>query len=279
MPRTRVINSVSREEEPMPQPNDVLRQGLVLVSALLAVAGAFIGSGAAGGIPISDAAGGALAADATAIAPGGPAFIIWTPIYLGLLAYALWQSLPAHRTDDRQRRLGYPIAASLLLNAAWILSIQFDALVLSIPIIAVLLIVLAVVFGTIIQTRASGPVEVLLVDGTIGLYLGWVCVATAANIAAGLNAAGFRGAEISSDIWAVAVVAFAGIIGVLLAVWGRGRFSPSAALCWGLGWIAVARLTGDLISTPTAVAAIVAIVVVVGATLVLRIRLPRLVAA
>ena len=263
----------------MTQPNDVLRQGAVLVSALLAVVGAFIGSGAAGGIPIAKAADGALAADATPLAPGGPAFAIWTPIYLGLLAYAVWQSLPNQRFEERQRRLGYPIAASLLLNAAWILSIQLDALALSIPIIVVLLIVLAVCFGIITSSRANGFVEVLLVDGTVGLYLGWVCVATAANVAAGLHAAGFRGAGLRPDVWAVAVIILAGTIGVLVAVWGRGRLSPTAALCWGLAWIAVARLTGDLRSSPTAVAAIVAAVVVVAVTLVLRARAPRLVSA
>ena len=32
----------------------------------------------------------------TAVAPGGPAFSIWTLIYLGFLALAIWQALPAH---------------------------------------------------------------------------------------------------------------------------------------------------------------------------------------
>ena len=101
--------------------NDLARQLTVAVSAVLAVIGSFIGSGAAGGQPVQDAAGGALAADATLIAPGTGAFSIWSLIYFGLLAYAVWQFLPAQRTAERHRRLGYPVAASLLLNAAWIL--------------------------------------------------------------------------------------------------------------------------------------------------------------
>ena len=105
---------------------DLARQLTVAVSAVAAVVGGFIGSGAAGGTPIQDAAGGALAADATLIAPGSGAFDIWTVIYIGLLAYAVWQFLPAQRTLERHRRVGYLVAASLLLNAAWILSIQFD---------------------------------------------------------------------------------------------------------------------------------------------------------
>src|SRR5690554_5378873 len=110
----------------MANTRDTVRQIVVLLSALIAVVGAFVGSGAAGGTPIQDAAGGALSADATPIAPAGPAFAIWSVIYLGLIAYAVWQLLPRNKRDPRQRLLGYPIAASLILNAAWILSVQFD---------------------------------------------------------------------------------------------------------------------------------------------------------
>jgi len=259
----------------MSEPRDLLRQGTVLVSAVLALAGSFVGSGAAGGTPIQDASGGALAADATPIAPGGPAFAIWTPIYAGLVLYAIWQFLPRQKTDPRQRRLGYGVAASLLLNAAWILSVQFDLLWASVPVIVLLLAVLVWLFLTTLDTRPRGLVENVLVDGTLGLYLGWVCVATAANITAVLVAAGFAGFGLSADVWGVVVIAVAGVVGVLLAVIGRGRLTPTIALCWGLAWVAVARLTGDLLSTPTAVAAIVAVVAIVVTTIVCRVRAPR----
>jgi hypothetical protein len=254
---------------------DLLRQLVVVISAVLALIGSFIGSGAAGGNAVQTASGGALAADATPIAPGGPAFAIWTPIYAGLVLYAIWQLLPAQKSDARQRRLGYPIAASLLLNAAWILSVQFDLLGLSVPIIVLLLAVLVWTFLIILRSRPRTLVETVLVDGTMGLYLGWVCVATAANITAVLVDAGFNGFGLAADLWAVVVIAVAGLVGVLLAVVGQGRLAPTLALCWGLSWVAVARLTGDLLSTPTAIAAIVATVVVLAVTVVLRIRAPR----
>ena len=260
---------------------NTLRQAVVLVSAIIAVVGAFIGSGAAGGTPIQNAAGGALAADATPIAPGGAAFAIWTPIYVGLLAYAVWQSLPKQRTDERQRRLGYPIAASLILNAAWILSIQFGFLAASVPIIAALLVVLIWAFRITLATRPKNVVETIVADGTVGLYLGWVCVATAANIAALLVAAGFRGFGLGADAWAVLIVAVAGLVGVLIAIRGRGRLAPAVSLSWGLAWVAVARLTGDLFSAPTAIAAIIAVAAVSAVTITLRIRnrSPRVVIA
>jgi hypothetical protein len=250
---------------------DTVRQIVVIVSAVIAIVGSFIGSGAAGGTPIQDAAGGALSASATLIAPAGLAFSIWSIIYLGLVAYAIWQALPRQKADDRQRRLGYWIAASLLLNAAWILSVQFDQLWLSLPVIVALLVVLIRTFFICFSTRPKNWVETLVVDGTIGLYLGWVCVATAANTAALLTAAGFDGFGIDPTIWAVVVVAVAGVIGILLGIRDRGRIAPALALGWGLAWLAVGRLQGDPQSTATGVVAVVAVIAVLAVTITVRV--------
>ncbi|MFP7761331.1 TspO/MBR family protein [Marisediminicola sp. LYQ85] len=267
-----VAKSATRNTTTSTGHNDTLRQVIVVVSAVLAIIGGFVGSGAAGGQAVQVASGGALAADATPIAPGGPAFSIWSVIYLGLVAYAIWQALPGQRTIERHRRLGYWVAASLLLNAAWILSVQFDLLPLSVPVIALLLVVLVRAFFITLATRPENLVDTVVTDGTVGLYLGWVCVATAANIAAVLADAGFRGFGLGLDTWGVVIVAVAGAVGVALALRGRGRIAPTLSLSWGLSWVAVARLSGDLESTPTAVAAIVAVIAVVVATIVLRLR-------
>jgi len=249
---------------------DARRQGTVLASAVLGIVGAFIGAGAAGGTPMPEVSGGALAADATLIAPGGPAFAIWTPIYVGLLAYAVWQLFPAQKGDPRQRRLGYPIALSLLLNAAWILSVQFDLLPLSVPIIVLLLVVLVWTMRTMLDTRPKNTLELLLVDATMGLYLGWVCVATAANVAAVLVAVGFTGFGVSPDLWAVGVIGVAGLVGVLLALHDRGRWAPTLALGWGLAWVAIARLGGEPRSVPAGITAVVCVVAIVAATVFAR---------
>jgi len=254
------------------QHRDALRQATVLASAVLGLLGAFIGSGAAGGTPMPEVSGGALAADATLIAPGGPAFAIWTPIYAGLLAYAVWQLLPSQKADARQRRLGYPIALSLLLNAAWILSVQFDLLSLSVPIIVLLLVVLVRTMRAMLDTRAKNTLELVLVDATMGLYLGWVCVATTANVAAVLVAAGFTGFGLSPDVWAVGVIAVAGLVGALLALYDGGRWAPTLALGWGLAWVAIARLDGEPLSVPAGITAVVCVVVIIAATAFARIR-------
>ncbi|NQX10840.1 tryptophan-rich sensory protein [Microbacteriaceae bacterium VKM Ac-2855] len=255
---------------------DRVRQSVVAVSAVLAIIGSFIGSGAAGGTKIQDAAGGALSATSTPIAPDTPAFSIWSVIYLGLVAYAIWQFLPAQATRDRHRRLGYWVAASLLLNAAWILVVQAGFLTLSVIVIAVLLAVLARCFVIVVRTPSSGAVDAIVTDGTVGLYLGWVCVATAANVTAALVGAGVGSADgPAAGVWAVIVLAVAGLVGLLLAITGRGRIAPMLSLCWGLAWVAVGRLGGELLSTPAGVTALVAAVVVLVATVLIRLQATR----
>ncbi len=256
----------------MREARDTVRQITVAASAVIAVIGSFVGSGAAGGTPIQEASGGALSATATPIAPDVPAFSIWSVIYLGLLAYAVWQFLPKQSGAERHRRLGYWVAASLLLNAAWILSVQFDQLWLSLPVIVALLAVLVRAFLLCLRYPPSGTIDTVITDGTLGLYLGWVSIATAANATALLVASGFTGFGLSPDVWAVIVLAVAGAVGVLLAVRGRGRIAPALSLTWGLAWVAVGRLAGELVSIPAGVAAIVAAVVVLAATAIARVR-------
>jgi len=244
-------------------PADRTRQLIVVVCAIVAVAGAFVGSGAAGGQPIAQAAGGALAADATPLAPAGPAFAIWSLIYLGLAAYAVWQALPRQATAARHRALGYPVAATLLLNAAWILSVQAGLLLLSVVVIAALLAALCFCLVLLVRARPTGPWDAIITDGTVGLYLGWVTVAAAANVAAWLVAIGFRGFGWAPDTWAIVVLGVVGAIAAGLVQRARGRLAPGLAIAWGVAWIAVGRLAGEPRMLPTGIAAVAVAALVV----------------
>ncbi len=266
--------AATREDAGISVPADRVRLWVVLASSVLAVIGAFVGSGAAGGTPIQDAAGGALSADSTLIAPAGPAFSIWSVIYAGLIAYAVWQLLPSQAARLRQRRVGYWIAASLLLNAAWILSVQFGFLAFSVVVIGALLAVLARTFVLLRSSRPAGWAEAVVLDGMVGLYLGWVIIATAANLAAVLVSAGFTGWGQPAEAWGVGVIAVAVLVGVVLAIWSGGRLAPSASLSWGLAWVAVSRTTGELLSPPVAVAAGTGAAVVVLVTVLVRLVQP-----
>jgi hypothetical protein len=254
------------------QSTDRAQQIVVTASYVICLVGSMIGVGVLGGTPIASAAGGALAADATLLAPASPAFSVWTVVYLGLAGYTVLQWFPRAASPGRQRRLRLPVAGTMLLNAAWILVVQAGWLWASVAVIAVLLALLSRVFMILVRTRAAGMPERVLVDGSLGLYLGWVCVATAANIAAALTGSGFDGAGIDPDGWAVAVLVAVGCVGVALAVRSGGRVAVAAAIAWGLAWIAVARWDGMPQSVPTAATAAAAAVAVLAVTAVLRLR-------
>ncbi|WP_423920827.1 tryptophan-rich sensory protein [Frigoribacterium sp. 2-23] len=268
----RIADSTSSHPSSPATGADVTRQIVVVVTAVLAIVLAAFGSGAFGGVSVSDAAGGALSATATTVAPATTAFSIWSVIYLGLIAYAVYQALPSQRARDRHRRLGYWVAASLLLNALWLLTaVQLGNVWLAAGVIVVLLLVLARIFVTLFRTPSAGWVDAIVTDGTLGLYLGWVSVATVANIAAALVSSGFDGLGIPSEVWSVTVLAVAALVGVVVALAGRGRLAPALSLSWGLAWIAVGRLADEPHDPTAGVAALVAAVVVLVVTVIVRV--------
>lgn len=106
-----------------PTRHDRIRQVAVVVSEIACVIGTLFGVGVLG-TRVEESSGGSLAADATLIAPAVPAFSMWSVIYLGLAAYTVWQVLPAQANAPRARATGWLAAASMVLNAAWLLVTQ-----------------------------------------------------------------------------------------------------------------------------------------------------------
>lgn len=249
--------------------SDVVRQVTVLVGSLLAVVAAFLGSGAVGESQ-REVGDGALASDATPVAPGEPAFSIWSVIYTGLVAYAVWQALPARRADERQRAVGWLVLATMALNAVWIAVVQAGGLGASVVVIVVLLATLVLTMARLRASAPRGAIEAVVLDGTMGLYLGWVTVATVANAFAVAVAEGALTEGSAADAWAVGALAAAGAAGVVYASWTRGRLAIGAAIAWGLCWVVVARTTGTLLSAPAAVAAGIAAGVVLVSTVGMR---------
>jgi hypothetical protein len=256
--------------------NDRVRQVVVTASAVFMIIGTLFGIGVIG-TRVEESSGGSLSATATLVAPAVTAFSIWSVIYAGLIAYVVWQWLPANTASRRARSIGWLAAASMVLNASWLLVTQVGWLWASVAVI----VALALVLGELVRrltaipaAEGSGPAwaERFIVDGSFGLYLGWVSVATVANITATLVDSGVNPEAPVSEYLAVAVLAVAAVLGVILARSFGGRFAVAAAMAWGLGWIAVGRLTDAPESTITGVAAGVAAAVVVAAALAVRLR-------
>jgi len=245
---------------------------LTLLAAIVTTVVAAFGAGAGGGASVSEAASGWYAADATPLAPATTAFSIWSVIYVGLFGYAILQLLPSRRSEPRQTVVRPWAVASMVLNALWLWVAQAGWIGASLIVIVVLLAVLCVLFR---KLRGSGPRdawETVLVDGTFGLYLGWVAVAVVANTASWLGSLGAGDWGWPVAVAASVILLVVAAVGVALAVVGGGRLAPGAAMAWGLSWIAVGRLEGADANTAVAVAAGAAAAVIVLATVAARVR-------
>lgn len=255
--------------------SDVARATFVTVSEIACVAGSLLGAGVFGGPPVAQSAGGALSAEATLLAPAGPAFAIWSVIYLGLAVYTVLQWLPGRLASGLHRRIGWWVGASMLLNAGWLLVVRAGWL----PVSVVVILALALVLGVIVRQRAAaGPVpraDAIVVDGTIGLYVGWVSVATCANVTAWLVAAGVQPGPALAQTAAVLVLVVALGIGLALLRVSRGNPAIALAMIWGIAWIAVGRLTAAPSSVVTGVAAAIVATALLVAAVVALARRPR----
>jgi hypothetical protein len=247
-------------------PGDRARQVSVTLAEIFCVVGTLYGVGVLG-TPVQDSAGGALAADATRLAPAGPAFSIWSVIYAGLAAYTVFQWWPGQSTRAVHRRIGWLAAASMVLNAGWLLVTQQGWIWGSVAVILALAVVLGLLLSLLGQgPRPAGVADTVVLDGTFGLYLGWVAVATCANVTAALVSSGVEPAAWVSDLAALLVLAVVALLGVVFARQLDGRYAVAAAMSWGLAWIAVGRVVDEPASAVTAVAAVVTALVVLGAT-------------
>lgn len=252
------------------RPADLVRQIAVISAMCFMIIAAAVGTGAFGGTSVQNLQDGALDADGSFLAPARPAFGIWSAIYLLLIAYTVWQALPRQRATDRQRAIGWWVALTMVLNGLWLVTAQFSTLPLTVLMIFALAAALAVTFQRTVAVPAESVVDAILIDGTTGLHLGWVTLASVANTAAWLTASGFD--VEAPDVWGVVVLVVVAVIGVTFAVLSGGRFAPGLAIAWGLSWLAVGRLSGEPASTAIGVAAIVVAVVVIAAPIILTLR-------
>lgn len=220
----------------MDRVSDPARQIAVTLSYIAAVFGTLAGLGIIG-TEVQRSSGGALAADATLLTPAGTAFSIWSVIYVGLTGYLVWQWLPGNAASPVARGTGWWAAASLLLNGAWLAVTQLGSLWGSVVVIGLLAYVLGRLCRGLVGQRPGSLAELLVVHITFGLYLGWVCVATVANVTAAAVGSGVNLGAAGPTV-AVAVLLVAGALGIVLARTMPGQLAIGVAMAWGLAWIA-----------------------------------------
>ncbi|WP_374687343.1 TspO/MBR family protein [Promineifilum sp.] len=126
---------------------------------------------------------------------------IWPVIYAGIVGWAIYQALPANRENPRFRAAAPWLMVNIILNGLWVWVFGLEAFVSTLPIMAILVFTAVVAYRKlrIGQERVDTWERVLQIP--ISIYLAWLTVATVANIAAALIAAGWNGFGISYEVW------------------------------------------------------------------------------
>ncbi len=170
--------------------------------------------------------------------PAGYVFSIWGIIYIGLIAYAVYQALPAQRENPRLQITGWWVVLGGLANCAWIFLWQYQIFVPTVVAMLVLLASLIVVylrFG-IGQTKVSTG-ETWAVRVPFSIYLGWITVATVADISDVLWFVKWNQFGVSAVSWMViilgAVLIIAGLMNFL-----RRDVAYALVILWALAGIA-----------------------------------------
>jgi len=187
--------------------------------------------------------------------PAGYVFAIWGIIYIGWIAFTLYQFLPAQKGNPRLRKLGYLFALSGLFNAAWLFTWHYNYFGLSVLVMLSLLGLLIASYLRLNVNRSSASgAEWWSVDLPFSVYLGWITVATVANVTDWLYLVEWNGFGIAAPTWAVIMIGIASILGLLMALTRRDAGYLSV-LVWSFAGIAVKQVTAPNVVTAAWIAA------------------------
>jgi hypothetical protein len=183
--------------------------------------------------------------------PAGYVFSIWGLIYIGLIAYAVFQALPAQRENPRLRATGWWVVLGGIANSAWIFFWHYQLFPLTLVAMLTLLASLIVVYlrlGTGQSTVSKA--ETWAVRVPFSIYLGWITVATVANITDVLDYVNWNGFGIAPEIWmAIVLAAVLAIAGLM--IFTRRDVAYTLVLLWALAGIAIKFASVPAVAIPT----------------------------
>lgn len=191
----------------------------------------------------------------TPVTPAGYAFSIWSLIYLGILAFAVYQLLPANLARFRSVRSYFILSCAL--NCAWIYMWHNDRIDISFVIIVLLWASLFMINLKLRETKTTG--EYWFARAPFELYLGWVTAASLVNFAVLLV---YWKVGLSEQAWtwtAVVLILAAAVIGILIRLRLTSYFCP-LAIAWALTAIGVKQSGHTLVVVATAVGTVACLI-------------------
>ena len=242
--------------------NDVLRQWI----NLFAVLATLVVNGLANALPLNGLNTGEIS-DRFHVyfVPAGYVFSIWGVIYLGLIAFGIYQLLPGQRENPRLRRIGYLFALSCLANIIWLFLWHYERFVLTLFAMVALLLLLIGIYLRLEIGKIKFPlVEKWCVSIPFSVYLGWITVATIANVTSVLDYLNWNGWGLKPEIWAVVMLVAGMLIAAAMSL-TRADVAYLLVIIWAYIGIAIKQSGTPLVSnTAWIISAIVAILLVIG---------------
>ena len=218
----------------------------------------------ANALPINGKTTGELSAEyPNLFVPAGITFSIWGIIYLLLAVFIVMQFMDVNK--DLVSAIGWAFVLSSIFNAAWIVAWHYQKLPLSLLIMLGLLASL-IYINYQLQGFPSG-----LIKATFGIYLGWICIATIANVTALLVSYNWGGWGISEEAWAIILIAAGTLISAIALLRLNNPFLALAVI-WAFAGIIIKRQVDfvSILITAALGALIMLIVMIIGFRYLLR---------
>ena len=177
--------------------------------------------------------------------PAGYVFSIWGLIYLALIVYSIFQALPAQTNNPVLKKIAPLYWISSLANTVWIFLWHYE--VFSFTVFAMLTILVTLIMISRLVVGLKG-LEKWIVRMTFSIYLGWISVATIANVSQNLYLYQWKGWGLDPQIWAVILLAVASALGIL-KTWMENDTPYALVLVWAFIGITVSQAGSSLVVT------------------------------
>lgn len=196
--------------------------------------------------------------------PAGFTFSIWGAIYCFLIAYVIYQLLPRNRDRKLFDRINRHFVVNCAANILWIFAWHYGWITASLIFMAVILGSLIAIYRHILPKKIQGIRDWIFARTPFSLYLGWITVATLANISVEQNVIGMEDWIMSKTVWVFVELALAGAVGTVMIIRYRDPIFGGV-----VAWAAYG-ITEKQVSTPEVAGAAAVIMILVLVILVIE---------
>ncbi|MGK7890975.1 MAG: tryptophan-rich sensory protein [Leptolyngbyaceae cyanobacterium] len=178
------------------------------------------------------------------IIPANYAFAIWGLIYIGLIAYGVYQLQPSQRQNGRIRQTSRYLIGACVIQMGWIYLFTLKWFWPSVVAMLGILAALICAYRSLrVGHNAVTRRQRWLTQVPFSIYLAWISVATIVNVASALFYSGWQPDGIT---WTVVMLLVGGVLaGVMIYCYRDTAFT--LVFVWAYGAIAVSQQTAPLI--------------------------------